>query len=42
MEEDESVAAAWSLSPRGMEIYEVDNPYSIDDEDLFSGSELGR
>ena len=41
MEEDGSVVAAASLSLRGMEIYEVDKPYLIDDEHLFSSSESG-
>ena len=41
MEEDGSVAVVPSLSLSGMEIYEVDDPYPIDDEDLFSSPELG-
>ena len=38
MEEDRSAAAAPSLSPHEMDIYEVTEPYLIDDENLSSSS----
>ena len=41
IEEEGYATTALNLLPRGMEIYVVDEPYSDDDEDLFSGSEAG-